>query len=109
MAVSFMHRITGTGLALAGTGMLLWFLTSVAAGPEAYETFRRFAGSWFGTALLVGLTWAVFQHMGSGIRHLFMDVGAGYELRTARRSSILVFVLGPIATAAFWGYPLILK
>ena len=35
-----------------------------------------------GCVVLVGLTWAFWQHSFSGLRHLFLDMGAGYELKT---------------------------
>ncbi len=42
--------------------------------------------------------------MFSGLRHLVLDTGAGYELKTNRTYSILVFVGAIVATAALWGY-----
>ena len=50
------------------------------------------------------LTWAFFQHLFSGLRHFVLDTGAGYELRTNRLWSILVFVGAILATAAVWLY-----
>ena len=35
-----------------------------------------------GMIVLIGLTWAFFQHLLSGIRHLVMDTGAAFELGT---------------------------
>jgi succinate dehydrogenase / fumarate reductase cytochrome b subunit len=57
-----------------------------------------------GYGLFIGLTWAFFQHMGSGIRHLLMDMGAGYELRTSARSAWAAYVFAPIATVFVWAY-----
>ena len=34
--------------------------------------------------VLVGLTWAFWQHLLSGLRHLVMDTGAGFELKVNR-------------------------
>ena len=34
-----------------------------------------------GWVLGIGLTWAFFQHLANGIRHLFMDIGANFELK----------------------------
>ncbi|RKE43568.1 MULTISPECIES: succinate dehydrogenase, cytochrome b556 subunit [unclassified Sphingomonas] len=105
--VSIIHRITGVGLALVGTPALVWFLCALAAGPQAYASFLAFWSSWFGMVVLIGLTWAVFQHMLSGVRHLFMDIGAGYELATARRSSLLVFAGAIILTVGYWSWLLL--
>jgi succinate dehydrogenase / fumarate reductase cytochrome b subunit len=102
MAVSIFHRATGDGLAIGGTLILLWWLVALASGPEAYQAFLDVAGGGFGHLVLVALTWAVFQHMLSGLRHLAMDTGWGYDLATSRRTAILCF-LGSIAlTGATW-------
>ncbi len=52
--------------------------------------------------VLVGLSWAFFTHMMSGLRHFVLDIGAGYELDTNKTWSILSPVLGILLTAAFW-------
>jgi succinate dehydrogenase / fumarate reductase cytochrome b subunit len=55
---------------------------------------------------LVGLTWAFFQHLFSGIRHLVMDTGAGFELGINRTFAILTLVASVLLTAALWVYVL---
>lgn len=102
MLVSILHRITGNGMALVGLSLLLWWLGSLASGPEAYETFTTIMISPLGWIVLVGLTWAFFNHMSSGIRHWFMDIGANYELRTNKNSARAVLVMGVLLTALFW-------
>jgi succinate dehydrogenase / fumarate reductase cytochrome b subunit len=54
--------------------------------------------------VLIGLTWAFFQHLFSGMRHLVMDMGAGYELQTNRRWSILIIIAALLCTVAFWAW-----
>lgn len=107
--VSILHRITGNGMALVGAPLIVWWLTALASGPEAYTAFMRFANSPIGYLVGVGLTLSLFQHMASGVRHLVMDIGAGYELRTAKRSSIATFCFSLAMTALFWGYMLLVK
>ena len=102
MAVSIFHRITGQGMAFVGLPLLLWWVGSVASGPDAYATFQEHLGAWYGLVVLVGLTWAFFQHMSSGIRHWVLDTGAGYELETNHRGSWLVFASGVTLTVLFW-------
>ncbi len=115
MLVSILHRITGDGLALAGTLLLLWWLGAAASGAEAYATFIGTVWqapdatvlswqNWVGRAVLVGLTWAFFQHAASGIRHLMLDTGAGYELTSNRLWSIVVAIVPLLLTAAVWVY-----
>lgn len=102
MVVSILHRITGNGMALVGLSLLLWWLGSLASGPEAYETFTSVMTSPLGWIVLVGLTWTFFNHMSSGIRHWFMDIGANYELRTNKNSARAVLAMGVLLTALFW-------
>jgi len=102
MAISILHRITGNGLAVAGLGVLLWWLGALASGAEAYATFSKHASSWYGMVVLVGISWAFFNHMASGIRHFVLDIGAGFELKNNALWSVLTPVIGILLTAAFW-------
>lgn len=102
MLVSILHRVTGDGMALVGLPVLLWWLAALAAGPEAYATFLEHANSWYGMVVLIGLSWAFFNHMSSGIRHFVLDMGAGYELETNKRWSVLTILGAVVLTVAFW-------
>ncbi|WP_121114466.1 succinate dehydrogenase, cytochrome b556 subunit [Croceibacterium ferulae] len=102
MLTSILHRVSGTGMAFVGLPVLLWWLGSLASGPEAYETFRSVAGSIPGMIVLVGLSWAFFNHMSSGLRHFVLDVGAGYELTTNKRFAVACTASGIILTVVFW-------
>ena len=102
MFVSILHRVTGNGLAVAGLAALLWWLGAMASGPEAYATFSKHASSWYGMIVLVGITWAFFTHMTSGLRHFVLDIGAGYELKSNRTWSIVAPIIAIVLTVAFW-------
>lgn len=102
MAISILHRVTGDGLALVGLGVLLWWLGSLANGADSYQTFAETMGSPFGMIVLVGLSWAFFSHMCSGLRHFVLDIGAGYELTTNKTFSVVAPVMGIILTVLFW-------
>jgi succinate dehydrogenase / fumarate reductase cytochrome b subunit len=122
MLVSILHRVTGSGLAVIGSAILVWWLAAAASGADAYATFTGFIGwltgagaagnagaaDWLlyalGVAIGVGLVWAFFQHMLSGLRHFVMDAGAGYELRANRFWSIATIVGALLLTAAAWGW-----
>jgi succinate dehydrogenase / fumarate reductase cytochrome b subunit len=77
MAMSIVHRITGSALYV---GMLLfaWWLFA-AANPRHFDTINGFLGSWFGRLILFGFTWALLHHLLGGIRHLIWDTGHGLE------------------------------
>ena len=104
MAASIIHRVTGAGLSILGLAVLTWWLTALAGGSDAYDAFTRAATSIYGRIVLIGLTWAFFQHLLSGMRHLGMDTGQGFELGTSKASAILSFVLSIVLTAALWWY-----
>lgn len=104
MLVSILHRITGAGLSIVGGLVLLWWLWAAADGRGSYDHFLGWATHWTGLIVLVGLTWAFFQHTASGIRHLVMDVGAGFELNTNKRWAVIVTAVPLLLTAALWGY-----
>ncbi|HJS40053.1 MAG TPA: succinate dehydrogenase, cytochrome b556 subunit [Sphingomicrobium sp.] len=102
MLVSILHRITGSGLSVVGLAVLTWWLWALADGPDAYQDFAGHAQSWYGLVVLVGLTWAFWQHLLSGIRHLVMDIGAGFELRINKLFAVLTIAGGLFLTALTW-------
>ncbi|WNO54432.1 succinate dehydrogenase, cytochrome b556 subunit [Stakelama saccharophila] len=110
MLVSILHRVTGDGMALVGLTLLTWWLAAAAAGGQAYADFQDLftveAGGLnvVGYIVGIGLTLSFFQHMASGIRHLVMDIGAGFELRTNKSFAVLTMVYSIVATSAFWAY-----
>jgi len=106
MAVSILHRVTGTGLALVGLAVLSWWLVALAKGADAYSEFTAAAAHPIGLIVLIGLSWAFFQHLLSGIRHLFMDTGSGFELGTNKRFAVATIVGALVLTAALWAYVL---
>jgi succinate dehydrogenase / fumarate reductase cytochrome b subunit len=102
MTVSILHRITGDGMAVVGALGLIWWLMAAATGPAAYDYFLSWATWWPGYVVMIGLTWAFFEHMLSGLRHFVLDIGAGYELKVNKSWSMLIPVLSILITAAVW-------
>lgn len=102
MFVSILHRVTGDGMAFAGLGVLLWWLGSLAGGAESYATFQWAMTTPIGYLVLVGISWAFFSHMCSGLRHLVLDTGAGYELTTNKTWALVCPIVGVLLTAVFW-------
>lgn len=102
MLVSILHRITGGALTVVGLALLTWWLLAIAEGGEAYADLNSAARHPLGLIVLVGLTWAFFQHLLSGVRHLAMDSGAAFELPTNKRFAILTLVGSLILTLLVW-------
>jgi succinate dehydrogenase / fumarate reductase, cytochrome b subunit len=112
MMVSIIHRITGFIMATAGMMALLWWLSAIAGGPESYASFQSYAisggetattvqmiSNWFFRLLAIAVTYSFFQHLFSGLRHLVMDMGAGFELNSNRTWTWAVFIAAFFATA----------
>ena len=104
MLVSILHRVTGSGLALVGGAALVWWLMAAADGPEAYADFAGWATWKWSLIVWIGLSWALFQHTLSGLRHLVMDIGAGYELPVNKFWSNMTVLGSVLLTAALWGW-----
>jgi len=110
MAVSIVHRVTGSGMATVGTILFVWWLGALASGPAAYgafiDLFTLSSGKLniAGYIVGIGLTLSFFQHMASGVRHLFLDVGANFELGGNKRTALATFVIAIVLTAGFWAF-----
>ena len=101
--LSILHRLTGIGLGV-GAVLLAWWLAAAAAGPEAFAAAQAAAGSIAGRVLLFGWTWALFYHLCNGIRHLFWDVGRGYELSAVYCGGWAAVAASAVLTLAAWGF-----
>lgn len=106
MMASILHRVSGTGLALVGLAVLTWWLYALAKGGEAFADFQAAAAHPLGLVVLIGLTWAFFQHLLTGIRHLVMDSGAAFELGINKSFAIVTMVGAILLTALSWAYVL---
>ena len=89
-------------MALVGLFVLVWWLGALASGPAYYGTFSGLMTSIPGYVVLVGLSWAFFTHLMSGLRHFVLDIGAGYELNTNKMWSIASPLIAILLTAGFW-------
>ena len=102
MTVSILHRLTGGAITVVGLAVLAWWLIALSGGQATYAEFVKLAQTPAGMIVLVGLTWAFWQHLFSGLRHLVLDTGAGYELKVNRFWAIMTLVGSIFATAATW-------
>jgi succinate dehydrogenase / fumarate reductase cytochrome b subunit len=99
--VSIFHRVSGALLFLGLIGFL--FLLDMSLASEAgFARFRAYAGNPLVKISMLVLLWAYLHHLCAGIRHLFLDIEVGVELRAARRSAFAVFAVS-LALTAFIG------
>ncbi|MCP4187689.1 MAG: succinate dehydrogenase, cytochrome b556 subunit [Gammaproteobacteria bacterium] len=99
--LSVTHRASGVFLAIAAL-LLIWALVALAGGPESWESTRTLLQSWIGQLFLLGLTFALYFHFCNGIRHLFWDVGKGFEVETVDKTAKLAIVVSIVLTIATW-------
>ena len=99
--LSILHRVTGVGLA-AGLFALCYWLVSLAADQMAYDCAMRLFRSAPGTLLLAAWTFAFFYHLFNGVRHLFWDIGHGYERAQRHGSGWLVVGASVALSVAIW-------
>ena len=99
--LSITHRITGVILAL-GCLILVWILAAAANGPEAYAAFEPHLSSWYGQLFLLGFVFSLYLHFCNGVRHLFWDVGYGFELETVDLTAKLAIGIAILLTVATW-------
>jgi len=101
-SLSILHRVTGAALAL-GLAALSYWLSALAGGQESYDAAAAAFASPWGLLLLIGWTFAFSYHLLNGVRHLFWDVGSGFE-RRQRYVSGWIAVLGGLGlTLCVWG------
>jgi len=110
MLVSILHRATGSALAVGGGVLLVWWLIALAGGEASYARFVDLMTSnatgrlnWLPALVLVGLTWSFLQHLCSGVRHLLLDTGAGYELKVNKAGALATLVISILLTLLIWG------
>ena len=100
--LSVFHR--GTGIVLViGTLLLVYWLLALAQGPESYVQAQALLGSTLGRLILFPWVFALFYHLCNGIRHLFWDMGFGFEITTVYTSGKIVVVAAIVLTLLAFG------
>ena len=99
--LSITHRITGVILAF-GCVVLVWMLAAAAFDPDYYNAMLPYMDGWLGKIFMLGVIFSLYLHFCNGIRHLFWDVGYGFELETVDLTAKLAIVIAIVLTAATW-------
>jgi succinate dehydrogenase / fumarate reductase cytochrome b subunit len=99
--LSILHRITGVLLSL-GFLLLVYWLAAAAAGPERYAAARDTLASPLAQLVWFGAAFAFCYHLLNGVRHLFFDMGHGFELKTARASGRAVAIGAVVLGLLLW-------
>ena len=99
--VSISHRITGIINIIAITLICLW-ASLLFLAEENYETVELLMSSLIGKFIILGIIWSFSFQILSEIRHLIMDFGYGFELKTSRITGLIVIFGSIILTVIFY-------
>ena len=99
--VSISHRITGI-INIIAISFICLLASLLVFGESNYEFINLFLSSLIGKFFILGLTWSFSFQILSEIRHLIMDLGYGFELRTTKITGLIVIFGSIILTVVFY-------
>ena len=99
--VSISHRITGIINIIAITFICL-LASLLVFGQNSYEMINLFLISTIGKFFILGITWSFCFQVLSEIRHLIMDLGYGFELKTTKITGLIVIFGSVLLTVIFF-------
>tara|TARA_Y100000589_G_scaffold303187_1_gene315362 strand:+ start:273 stop:656 length:384 start_codon:yes stop_codon:yes gene_type:complete len=98
--VSISHRITGIINIIVITFVCL-LASLLSFGENNYKIIYLFLSSLVGKFFILGITWSFSFQVLSEIRHLIMDLGYGFELKTTKITGLIV-IFGSIFLTVFF-------
>ncbi len=111
---SIMHRLTGVMLYFSIIA-ISWYIVyytyqiNIAESSETCDCpMNEIINDIFALAG-IAVTFALYYHFCNGIRHLFWDMGKGFEKSTVKKTGLLTIALSLIFTALTVGATLYLK
>jgi len=99
--VSISHRITGIINIAIITLVCLW-VSLLLLGETKYEIINSLLNSIIGKFIILSVTWSFSFQVLSEIRHLIMDFGYGFELKTSKITGLIVIFGSIILTVSFY-------
>ena len=89
--VSISHRITGVINILLLSLICFWVVFLIFV-QKNYEIIQIFLQTFFGKFLIIAFVWSFSFQILSEIRHLFWDMGYGFDLKLSQITGIIVIV-----------------
>ena len=99
--VSISHRITGIINIIAVTFFCL-LASLLVFGESKFEFINLLLSSLIGKFIVLGITWSFSFQALSEIRHLIMDLGYGFELKTTKITGLIVIFGSIVLTVTFY-------
>ena len=105
--VSISHRITGVINIILITLICFWGALLIL-GRSNYQLVQNFFETYIGKFFIVGTVWSFSFQALCEIRHLFWDLGYGFELKTSNITGLVVIFGSFILTILILGKNIIL-
>ena len=105
--VSISHRITGIINIIIITLICFW-VALLFLGNTNYDFIQKFFETYLGKFFIVGTIWSFSFQALCEIRHLFWDLGYGFELKTSNITGLAVIIGSFILTILILGKNIIL-
>ena len=99
--VSISNRITGIVNIVVITLICLW-ASLLLLGESNYIAINTLLNSSIGKFIILGITWSFSFQALSEIRHLIMDLGYGFEIKTTKITGLIVIFGSLILTVIFF-------
>jgi succinate dehydrogenase, cytochrome b556 subunit len=105
--VSISHRITGIINIIIITLICFW-VALLLLGNTNYDLIQKFFETYLGKFFIVGTTWSFSFQALCEIRHLFWDLGYGFEIKTSNITGLLAIFGSVVLTILVLGKNIIL-
>ena len=105
--VSISHRITGIINIIIITLICFW-VASLLLGNTNYDLIQKFFETYLGKFFIVGTIWSFSFQALCEIRHLFWDLGYGFEIKTSNITGLLAIFGSVVLTILVLGKNIIL-
>jgi len=89
--LSISHRIIGVLNIIILTLICLWIATLIL-GSTNYQLIQNFFNSFIGKFIIIGIVWSFSFQILCEIRHLFWDIGYGFDLKVSKITGLLVII-----------------
>ena len=99
--LSTLHRLSGLLLFLAALDFAVW-LGSIALGSDSYNYVKGIYSSNLLLLIWLLVSLSFFYHLFNGMRHLFWDLGKGFEESQVKWTGAFVFLFSMMVTGLFW-------
>ena len=105
--VSISHRITGIINIIIITLICFW-VALLLLGNINYDLIQKFFETYLGKFFIVGTVWSFSFQALCEIRHLFWDLGYGFEIKTSNITGLLAIFGSVVLTILILGKNIIL-